>query len=278
MLRLKKTIYILPFLLLSQACGKEKNMEEREDFKSYFDSYDVKGSLVIYDEKNDVFTVYNSNQLNQPYTPASTFKIPNSLIALETGVAKNEDFTLTWDSVNRDNPNWNRNTNLKEAFKNSTVWYYQELARRVGQNDMKKWLDSLHLGNADTSGGIDQFWLNGSLRITPMQQIEFLKNLHNDKLPFKKSNMDIVKNIMLVNKTDNYSIYAKTGWGEQDSLFIGWYVGFIETDDNVYYFVNCIQNPIRKFNDESKEAAFDKARKEIVFDAFKSMGIMPATN
>lgn len=215
---------------------------EIRDFKNYYDSYHVTGSFVLYDQNNDHYILYNEPQINQPFIPASTYKICNSLIGLETGVIPDENFIIQWDSVIRKNPNWNSDQDMKTAFKNSTVWYYQELARRVGREKMKYWIDKAVYGNADTSGGIDQFWLTGGLRITPAQQIDFLKRLHENKLPFSQRSMDIVKKIMIQEDSFGFILRGKTGWGMMQDTDIGWYVGYLETNNNVYYFANCIQS------------------------------------
>ena len=131
---------------------------------------------------------------------------------------------------------------MQTAFKYSVVWYYQELARRVGGEKEKYWLDKVHYGNADTSGGIDRFWLFGGLRISPEQQIDFLTRLYKNQLPFSRRSMDIVKKIMIAEETPDYVLRAKTGWSEQDSLSIGWYVGYVQTKDNAYFFATCLQS------------------------------------
>ena len=165
-------------------------------------------------------------------------------------------------------PAWNQDQDLKSAFKNSTVWYYQELARRVGGERMKYWLDKANYGNADTSGGIDKYWLTGGLRITPEQQIDFLRRLHDNKLPFSQRSMDIVKDIMIAKDTLDYVVRAKTGWGEQDDTNIGWYVGYVETTDNVYYFANCIQTA------DSEKKDFVRARTEIVYQILNELKLI----
>jgi len=242
MTTLKQTIVLIVLVIFGlSACKQKQSAETRNDFKKYYDNFNVKGSFVLYDQKNDKYIFYNQAQYKQPFTPASTFKICNSLIGLETGVIKDENFVIPWDSLKRQVPAWNQDHNLKSAFKYSVVWYYQELARRVGGKQMKYWLDKSDYGNKDTTGGIDMFWLTGSLRISPEQQIDFLKRLQHNNLPFSQRTMDIVKDIMIVKDTLHNTIRAKTGWGEQDNKYVGWYVGYLETKDNVYYFANCIQ-------------------------------------
>lgn len=194
MTTIKQTIVILILSAFALTSFKQKQTAEiRDDFKKYYDRFRVEGSFVLYDPQQDKHIFYNKDQFKQSFSPASTFKICNSLIGLETGVIKDENFVIPWDSVPRKNPNWNKDHDLKTAFKNSTVWYYQELARRVGGQKMKYWLDKAAYGNADTSGGIDKFWLFGGLRISPEQQIDFLKRLHDNSVPFSQRSIDIVK-------------------------------------------------------------------------------------
>ncbi len=256
---MKQTILLLIIAVLGLTAFKQKETAEiRNDFKKYYDRYNVKGSFVLYDPQADKFIFYNQDQFEQTFSPASTFKICNSLIGLETGVIKDENFVISWDSVTRQNPNWNSDHNLKTAFKNSTVWYYQELARRVGGQQMKQWLDKANYGNADTSGGIDKFWLTGGLRISPKQQIDFLRRLRDNQLAFSKRSVDILKNIMIVKDTLDYVVRAKNGWGGQDNKDVGWYVGYLETKGKVYYFTSCIQST------DMNNKEFSKARIEIV--------------
>ena len=221
----------------------ENKRVNREDFKLFFEQAHVDGSFVLYQEGKEEWTICNEAQLHEPFLPASTFKICNSLIGLETGVISDENFIIPWDGVKRAVNKWNADHDLKTAFKNSTVWYYQELARRVGQQRMKFWLDKAQYGNTDTSGGIDQFWLTGGLLITPAQQIDFLGRLKNNQLPFSQRSMDIVKKIMIAKDTLGCVLRAKTGWAVKDEKHnTGWYVGYIEKEKEVYYFVTCIQS------------------------------------
>ena len=214
----------------------QTDIEVRDDFRKIFDSYKVQGSFALYDYRNEKYIVCNGDQLKKQFIPASTFKICNSLIALETRVVTDENAVFKWDGVDRSNPDWNKDQTMREAFRNSTVWYYQELARRIGGRRMAYWLNKVKYGNADTSGGIDRFWLTGHLRITPEQQIGFLKRLYNNELPLSRQTMDVVKKIMIVRDTAGYTLRAKTGWSEQDGQSIGWYVGYVQTDDNAFFF------------------------------------------
>jgi beta-lactamase class D len=249
------------------ALAQGSKVQVRDDLGRFFEEHHVQGSFVLYDMKNNRWILFNEDQLKKPFTPASTFKICNSLIGLETGVIKDENFVITWDGVERSRPEWNKNHDLKSAFRNSTVWYYQELARRVGAVRMKHWLDLVGYGNADTSGGVDRFWLTGGLRITPEEQVLFLRRLYTGDLPFSKRTMDIVRRIMIARDTDTYTLRAKTGWSGQDGMDIGWYVGYVQTKNNVCFFATCVQRP------ESDEPAFS-ARTEIAFLILKELKIL----
>lgn len=252
-------------LLVASSCLAQDKKETRDDFKTLFDSFKVEGSFALYDLKNDSYVFCNEAQFMQPFIPASTFKICNSLIGLETGVIKDENFVIPWDGVVRQVVEWNKDQDMKSAFKNSTVPYYQELARRVGGKRMKYWLNKTKYGNADTSGGIDKFWLTGGLRITPEQQIKFLVRLYRNDLPFSMRTTDIVKRIMIAQDTTGYVLRAKTGWSEQDKKSIGWYVGYLETAAGTYFFSTCIQCV------DSENPDFVRARKEITTDILKSL-------
>lgn len=258
------------------SCSNEKKKSElkikldvvRNDFEELFNQNEVTGSFVMYDENNDLFTFVNQDQFKTEFTPASTFKICNSLIGLETGVIRDQDFVIPWDKVERNLPVWNKDHDLKSAFKNSTVWYYQELARRVGGDKMKFWLNKCNYGNADTTGGIDRFWLTGGLRITPEKQLDFLGKLKNNQLPFSQRSMDITKEIMISKDTLDYVLRTKTGWGEDENQMVGWYIGYIEKENNTYYFATCIQTT------DFDDPGFAKKRLEITNKILGEMNLL----
>lgn len=210
------------------------------NFAQHFQNLGVEGTILIYDLKRNRTYQHNQDRNATPFLPASTFKILNSLIALETGAIANELSILTWDGVKRSLPDWNRDLNMQTAFEVSAVWFYQVLARRVGPEQMQEWITKADYGNKDIGKAtdIDTFWLTGNLRITPLEQIQFLRRLHNNELPFSERSIAIVKDIMIVEKTPDYTIRAKTGWAPADQM--GWYVGYVEQAENVYFFATNI--------------------------------------
>jgi beta-lactamase class D len=265
---------ILIVLTLDSLKSYGQNIHVRDDFKKYFAEASVAGSFSLYDVKENKYILYNKAQFKQPMTPASTFKICNSLIGLETGVIADENFVIKWDGVKRWRDAWNQDQDLKTAYKNSCVPYYQELARRVGGERMSLWLDRVRYGNADTSGGIDLFWLNGSLRITPEQQLDFLKRLYKEELPFSKRSMQIVKKIMIEEATPVFTLRTKTGMAEWESdsagrgKALGWYVGYVTKGEETYVFATCIQS--EKTNDE-----FAAKRKQITRRILARLRVLP---
>lgn len=265
---IKNSLFIfIAFLFYSCLQQKDKTIV-KDEFKKYYQNYQVEGSFVLYDANSNQTILVNESQYQQAFSPASTFKICNSLIGLETKVIKDKNFIIKWDSTMHKRPAWNQDQTLQMAYKNSTVWYYQELARRVGAEKMYYWLTKANYGNIDTSGGIDKFWLSGGLRITPKQQIDFLKRLNNEELPFKKETIDEVKEIMIAKDTLGCLIRAKTGWSDIDNQMVGWYVGYIEKGDKTYYFSNCIQT--KDLNHEK----FAEARISITYQILNELNIV----
>lgn len=201
-------------------------------------------AFLLYDSQNDQYARYNPERCRMPYPPCSTFKIANALIALETGVADGPDFMIPFDSTKTPPQDWWEqfgwlgNQTLRSAMKNSVVWYYQEIARRIGSERMRYFLNLLNYGNQDISGGIDQFWLMSSLSISPNDQIEFLKRVYQEDFKLSKHAYQTVKSILLFDTKSNYRLYAKTGGGTfPDGKGLGWFVGFVERNENVFFFV-----------------------------------------
>lgn len=225
----------------------EPNIEQQADFQQHFESLGVNGSIMIYDLNQDRFYQHNRDRNETPFLPASTYKIPNSLIALETGVIQNDVDVLTWDGIERglaDAPidEWNQDLNMRLAFKYSAIWFYQVLARKIGHQRMQDFVTKIQYGNQNIGGkeDIDKFWLEGELRITPRQQIDFLRRLQQNELPFAQKNIDLVKDIAIAEQTSNYVLRVKTGIVDSVTPQIGWYVGYLEQNNNVYFFATNI--------------------------------------
>jgi beta-lactamase class D len=229
---------LLLISILFPTCNSN-NISQDNSLGKHFDSAGVSGCFALYDNGQGHFTIYNLKRFrDSAFSPASTFKIVNSLIGLQTGVATDEHMVIKWDSVKRWNEDWNKDLTMEEAFRLSAVPYYQELARRIGRDTMKKWIDSLAYGNKDISGPIDSFWLNNHLKITPDEELGLVKKLYFDQLPFFRRNAEIVRKMMLREENANYRLSYKTGLGRTDNgLPMGWIVGWIEENNHPYFFV-----------------------------------------
>jgi beta-lactamase class D len=265
-------IFLISSVLLFGGCNKKtetpsplQKIGYETDLSKFFEGYS--GAFVLYDVANKYYISHNEEQCKKRLSPCSTFKIPNSLIALETGIATDENFLLKWDGTNQPIESWNRDHTLKTAIENSVVWYYRELARRIGEEKMKEYIQKINYGNMDISGGLDKFWLMSSIEISANEQVEFLYKLYKNELPFSEKTVKIVKDIMTLEKKDSYVLRGKTGSGKKwkEAYSQGWFVGYIEHSNNAYIFATNIIAP---------ENAIGFKAKEITYEILKSLKLM----
>ncbi len=248
-------IYFVLLFILFAACSPN-NVKKDNSLKKYFEENKVEGCFALMDNGTGEFTVYNLPRYrDSSYLPASTFKIINSLIGLQTGKIINDSMVIKWDGIERPVKEWNKDLSMYEAFRVSSVPYYQEVARRIGKDTMQFWLDSLGYGAKNDTDKvlirtkIDSFWLDNSIRITPDQQLGVVKKLYFDQLPFFRSYQETVKRAMLFENNANYRLGYKTGWGETPNGHqLGWVTGWIEENNHPYFFVLNIESPDQDFN------------------------------
>jgi beta-lactamase class D len=205
--------------------------EIRESLAKRFTDDGTVGTFVGYKTDDYLIIASDTDRSGQAFLPASTYKIPNSLIALETGVVQDPDRDVfKWDGVKRGIEAWNQDHTLRSAIAASAVPVYQEIARRIGPERMQKYIDLFEYGNRNIGGGIDQFWLTGELRIDPVQQIDFLDRLRRGVLPISKRSQDLVRDILPVTTAGEATIRAKTGLlgAERGQPSLGWLVGWAE--------------------------------------------------
>ena len=241
---------IFNFSFLINGCSPN-NVKVDNSLGKFFEDNKVTGTFGLYDNGTGQFTIYNLSRFkDSAYLPASTFKIVNSLIGIETGRIVNEKMVIKWDGIIHEFPKgdtvdaWNKDLTMEEAFKVSAVPYYQEVARRIGKDTMQFWLDSLKYGTRKIKTEIDQFWLDNSLKITPDEEMGLVKKLYFSQLPFQKRTQDIVKKVMLQESNSNYSLSYKTGTGfRENGNAIGWIVGWIEENRHPYFFVLNLEGP-----------------------------------
>lgn len=218
-------------LTMFSACQRD-NILTQDQWGPIFKKYGIDSACFeLADNNHDMIYIYNLQRASKRFSPASTFKIMSSLIALETNVALDENLIIPWDGVAR-RPEWDKDMNLREAFKVSCVPYYQALARKIGKVDMQKWIDTVKYGNKRTGPNVDDFWLNDTLQITPDEQVGFIKKLYFDKLPFAQRSQRIVRSLMLQEDSTHYKLYYKTGtqmpMRNNKKVILAWIVGFVE--------------------------------------------------
>lgn len=202
-------------------------------------------SMVVLDTATGRHVRLNPERAARPLPPCSTFKIPNTLIALGAGAVTLDDHAMARDPERDPRTDfwpdaWDRDQDLPSALRRSTVWYYQELARRVGPDEMQRQLDRLGYGNRDVSGGIDQFWLGSSLRISADEQVDFLRRLHAGDLGFPEPHLALLREGLLQEAAGGRALYAKTGAcpiaGEAEETWVGWWVGWIDRPEGAAFF------------------------------------------
>ncbi len=211
--------------------------EVRKSLQKYFTDEGTVGAFAAFRADDQQVIASDNSRARDPVLPASTFKIPNSVIALETGVVADPDKDVfKWDGVTRSIAEWNKDHTLRTAIAVSAVPVYQEIARRIGAARMQKYVDAFEYGNGDIGGGIDRFWLTGGLRISPLQQVAFVDRLRRGVLPVSKRAQELTRDILPVTKVGDSVIRAKTGLiGVDDKTAvdgvkasIGWLVGWAE--------------------------------------------------
>ena len=202
----------------------------------------VSGTIALYDTQEGVLGCSDVKRCSTPVTPASTFKIPHSMIALEAGVVEGPDTVMPWDHQQYSNESWNQDLTFREAFRVSCVPCYKAIARKLGEAQEQAWLDKLSYGNRDSSGGVDRFWLWGGLRISALEQLDFLRRFEAGKLPISRRTADIVSDLMTLDVTEQYVLRGKTGSASppdqpQETY---WFVGWLELGERRVFFATLL--------------------------------------
>lgn len=243
---MSKSLFALLLVPLFFTACSPNNVTVDNSLQRYFDSAGVKGSFGFFDNLHGHFTIYNlSRYRDSSFSPAGTFDIVQSLIALQSGVARDErNPAVGSDSMRMDTvtPQWTAPvmslTQASRASPDSANLGFADLARRIGRDSLKKWIDSLHYGNRDISGSQDSFWLGGGLKITPDEQLGLLKKLYFDQLPFFQRSQQLVRQMFQSEATSNYKLTYKTGRGiKEDGHTIDWIMGWVEENRHPYFFV-----------------------------------------
>jgi beta-lactamase class D len=262
-------------LLLSLSCSSRKQSNGSSakrnadstivklEFQKYFENCFVEGSVVIYDNTSQKWILSDTSEVDVEVLPASTFKIINLLIALETKTITDENQIIKWigttDTLKYGyRPETYHDMTVKEAFEVSAGWVFIELAKKIGKQNYKKYLSEADYGNGNLSQIDTDFWNFGNFGISPMNQVQFIKKMYEGHVPFSKRNVEIVKRVMISEQTQNYTIGAKTGWTRDKEINTGWWVGYIQKKKKVYFFATRLLQD-RKHNRND----FSSCRKDI---------------
>ena len=233
------------------------------------DATGFQGTVLVYDVKAKQYDAGHAERANLPLIPASTFKVFSTLAALESGVIAGADAVIPWDGMVRSRSELNQDLTLQRAFALSAVPHYQEMVQRIGHLRMQHYIDAVGYGNRDISGGDDSFWLEGNLRISPVQQIDFLKRLYENTLPFRPEVMDTTKAIMVSEQTPQYTLRSKTGLailpGQHN---VGWWIGWVEKGEDVTFFATALEAV-------DPDASFLATRIATARNALVHLGVLP---
>ena len=263
---MKKVNVVLLLLIFSHPSIAQKPLPQ---FEHYFKEAGFKGSFSLYDLNKKEYATTDKADFTKATSPASTFKVPNTFIALETKAVRDEKEIFKWDGTPKRLKIWEKDYDLDNAYKNSAFWFYQEIAKRVGAKEYHGYLKALDYGNQDISGGLTTFWLGSSLKISPRNQLEVLQKIQAETAPFSARTYRIGKEIMVEDKTDTYTLRAKTGWADTKPTHVGWYIGYVEAKGNVYFFATRLYQPDARQNDD-----FGKQRKEITRKILGDLGVL----
>ncbi|MFE3457791.1 class D beta-lactamase [Nocardiopsis aegyptia] len=241
---------------------------ERADLEAHFADAGLEGTFVLYDADSRVTTVVDPEQAAVRQPPASTFKIPNTLIGLQTGAVADVDEVLPYGGEPQPVAEWEQDMGLRDAFPLSNVPVYQELARRVGHEPMAAWVDRLDYGNREVGGPdeVDRFWLEGPLEVSAQEQTEFLSLLARKELPVDTAHQEAVHEIALVEEAEDYRLYAKSGWGADVEPSPGWWVGWVESGSDVHTFALRV---------EIEEDADAELREPLARDLLAELEVLP---
>lgn len=235
------------------------------EFDKILINANVKGSILVFDHSTQKIYSNNFEKCNNAYLPASTFKIPNSIIAMELGYITDEKSVFKWNGEERNLKIWEQDLSFRDAFQYSCVPCFQELARKAGSDTMNYWLKKLNYGNMKVdNSNIDIFWLEGESKISSFEQLDFIYRFNNRKLPLKNKTYDVMEKLLFIEKNQHGLLFGKTGWAIRNGNNIGWFTGYLLRKGKIFFIVSNVE-PNEKFNMDM----FPKIRKEISMQALE---------
>jgi len=245
-------------------------IKPRPDLARAFQEENVQGGIALFDSASGELSASDPALAKRPFSPASTFKIAHTAVALELGVLDNPDSPMPWDGAYSWNQEWNRDHTLRTAMQVSCVPCYQHVARSIGPARMQEWLERFDYGNHDASGKIDQFWLDGTLSITAVEQLDFLRRLDTGKLPISARTLDIVRDIIALDVGEAHVLYGRTGLSgtPEGNDLVGWFVGFVSFEKRSVYFATLVTG-------RAPGVDILPVRRRVTERILRSLGVLP---
>lgn len=236
-----------------------------------FEQERVTGTMALFDTRGDKLLCSDPARCEKGYSPASTFKIANTIIGLETGVLSDAETAMPWDGKEYSVPAWNQDHTLRSAIQVSCVPCFQRVAREVGKVRMQEWVTRLDYGNHNISGKIDRFWLDGGLRISPFQELDFLRRLDAGKLPISEHTLDVVRDVITLDVAPDYVLRGKTGLVQppEEPSLAGWFVGFVELGERRVFFATLIDG-------SAPDVDLQAVRRRLTERVLRELGDLPS--
>lgn len=231
------TPFISTYAADKSRCQWDSSLENVSyaDLSAYFGEYE--GSFVLYDSENDSWNIHDREHAALRVSPNSTYKIYDALFALEEGIITPDDSFIPWNGKNYPFEAWNADQTLQSAMNASVSWYFQTLDEQLEADTLYSYIQEIGYGNKNMSGGLSAYWMESSLEISPIEQIELLRKLYYNNFDFSPENINAVKDSIRLSSSDTGTFYGKTGTGRVDGQDVnGWFIGFVETEDNTYFF------------------------------------------
>jgi beta-lactamase class D len=234
----------------------------------------IDGSITLYHLENDTWVFSDSTDAYKETLPASTFKILNSAIALETGSVSDVSEVFEWNGTENTFfgvkiDSWNEDINMENAFKTSAIWFYEELSKKIGKEKYRTWLASVNYGNGDFSETGYDFWNFGGFGVSPVNQIVFLKSFYLEELPFSADTYQSVKKMILSEENESHTISGKTGWTKTETEDIGWWIGYVEKENETWFFATRIIKSLTENNPD-----FSACRTRITLSVLNNFGVL----
>ncbi|MBU5465762.1 BlaR1 family beta-lactam sensor/signal transducer [Virgibacillus sp. MSJ-26] len=218
----------------------EKNVVY-EDLSTYFDGYD--GSFVLFDSSSKQYHIYNQEMSQQRVSPDSTYKIYSALFALEANVITPSNNERDWDGHSHPYKEWNKDQNLSTAMSHSVNWYFQDIDRKLGKEQLQHYFDKINYGNKNLSANLDSYWMESSLKVSPIEQVQLLYELEENKYDFNEDNIQAIEKAIHIDDQSDGHLYGKTGTGTINGIDMnGWFIGFVKKANRTFYFAANIQN------------------------------------